>query len=66
MKATSPEEKAEMLRLRKELKAVKRQLADEIIDHRIDEALLEILSEDYHIDLEALKKKAAGMKSPIG
>ena len=33
---------------------------------RIDQALLEILSEDYHIDLAELKKKADGMKSPTG
>jgi len=45
---------------------MKRKLADEVIDHRIDQALLEILSEDYHIDLAELKKKADGMKSPTG
>ena len=66
MRAKTPEQIAEIARLRQELKAVKRQLADEILDHRIDEALLEILSEDYHFDLDAAKKKTAGMKSPTG
>jgi hypothetical protein len=66
MRAKTPEESEEIRRLRQELKAMKRKLADEVIDHRIDQALLEILSEDYHIDLAELKKKADGMKSPTG
>jgi len=64
MKAKTPEQIAEIARLRQELKDVKKLLASEILDHRIDQALLEILSEDYHFDLEAVKKKAAGTKSP--
>ncbi|MBR3957639.1 MAG: hypothetical protein IKJ89_07310, partial [Kiritimatiellae bacterium] len=40
----------------KELKEAKRQLADEILDHRIDIAALEIAAEIYHFDHVALKK----------
>ena len=64
MRAKTPEQIAEIARLRQELKDVKKLLASEILDHRIDQALLEILSEDYHFDLAALKKKTAGTKSP--
>lgn len=65
MKAETPEGMAETKKLRQELKAAKRHLAEAILDHRIDKALLEILAEEYHVDIEALKKKAGGMKSPI-
>jgi hypothetical protein len=65
MKTKTPEEQDECKRLRQELKAARRELAEEVLDHRIDQALLEILTEEYHIDIEALKKKAAGMRSPI-
>lgn len=65
MRAKSPEEMAEIKRLRQELKIVKKQLADEILDHRIDIATLEVASEIYHFDPVALKKKNDGTKSPI-
>ena len=65
MKTKTTEEIAEIARLRKELKEVKRQLGEEILHHRIDIATLEILCEDYHLDIEAVKKKSVGMKSPI-
>lgn len=64
MRAKTPEEIAEIARLRQELKSVKRQLAEEVLDHRIDIATLEIASEIYHFDPSALKKKG-GVKSYI-
>lgn len=57
MKSKTPEQIAEIARLKKELKDVKRLLADEILDHRIDIATLEVASEIYHFDPVALKKK---------
>ena len=65
MRAKTPEEIAEIARLRQELKDVKRQLGEEILHHRIDIATLEIICEDYHLDIETVKKKSVGMKSPI-
>ena len=44
MKSKTPEQIAEIARLKKELKDVKRLLADEILDHRIDIATLEVAS----------------------
>ena len=65
MRAKTPEEIAEIARLRKELKEVKRQLGEEILHHRIDIVTLEMLCEDYNLDIEAVKKKSVGTKSPI-
>lgn len=64
MRAKTPEEVAEIKRLRQELKIVKKQLAEEILDHRIDIATLEVASEIYHFDPVALKKKSDGTRSP--
>lgn len=64
MRAKTPEEIAEIARLRQELKSVKRQLAEEVLDHRIDIATLEIASEIYHFDPSVLKKKS-GVKLHI-
>ncbi len=57
MKKKRDEESDECKSLRQELKAAKRALANEILDHRIDQALLEILAEESHVDIETLKKK---------
>lgn len=65
MTAKTTGQLAEIARLKKELKEAKRQLADEILDHRIDIAALEIAAEIYHFDHVALKKKNAGTKLPI-
>lgn len=64
MRAKTQEEIAEVKRLRQELKAAKKALAEEILDHRIDIATLEVASEIYHFDPIALKKKSGGTKSP--
>lgn len=64
MRAKTPEEVAEIKRLRQELKIVKKQLAEEILDHRIDIATLEVASEIYHFDPVALKKKSDGTRLP--
>lgn len=66
MRAKTPEEVAEIKRLRQELKIVKKQLAEEILDHRIDIATLEVASEIYRFDLAALKKKSDGTRLPTG
>lgn len=66
MKAKTQEEINEIARLKKELKTVKRLLADEILDHRIDQAMIEILAREYKIDVEQLKKKDSGMTSSRG
>ena len=55
----------EVLRLRREVKALKKQLSDEIIDHRIDTALLEILTEEQGESIDVLKKKREDMKLRI-
>ena len=65
MKSKTPEQIAEIARLKRELKDVKRLLADEILDHRIDIATLEVASEIYHFDPVALKKKSGGTTSPL-
>ena len=64
MKSKTPEQIAEIARLKKELKDVKRLLADEILDHRIDIATLEVASEIYHFDPVALKKRAVVRNRP--
>ena len=64
MKSKTPEQIAEIARLKKELKDVKRLLADEILDHRIDIATLEVASEMYHFDPVALKKRTVVRNRP--
>ena len=64
MKSKTPEQIAEIARLKRELKDVKRLLADEILDHRIDIATLEVASEIYHFDPVALKKRAVVRNRP--
>ena len=49
----------EIKRLKEELRRLKIQLSDEILDHKIDEAALQIACSKLGITPEELKKKSA-------
>ena len=53
-------EQTELQRLRRENKKLKEQLLNEILDHRIDQATLEIIEREYKIDVSQIKKKDTG------
>jgi transposase-like protein len=63
MEVKALSEVSELQRLRKENRKLKEQLLNEILDHRIDQATLEIIEREYKIDVGQIKKKDSGMRS---
>jgi len=59
-------EQTELQRLRKENKKLREQLLNEILDHRIDQATLEIIEREFKIDVGQIKKKDSGTTSSSG
>ena len=61
VRVQTPKEVSELQRLRKRVKDLEKALADERLDHMLDEAYLEMACEAAGIDdVDAFKKKHAG------
>jgi len=66
MEVKTVSEQSELQKLRKENRKLKEQLLNEILDHRIDQATLEIIEREFKIDVEQIKKKGSGTTSSGG
>src|SRR5688500_3544357 len=58
IRVEKPNEKDQILSLKKEIKRLKQTIADEVLDRKIAESTLEVICEDRGWDVEEVKKKA--------
>ena len=54
--------RGEVKQLKSEKKELRSQLADEVLDNRINLATAMVMAEEFGCDLETYKKKAAGTR----